>query len=298
MRSSAEPLSLPCSIYAGSQGKENAEMKLRRICLICLASALLILSFFKDRTEAADLPGTAQYQTTTEGGWSFTIVPFYGWLQGQRGTVGVLGTTEKIDVTPIDIIENFSDYLDVLDGVYMGAGELRYGDFGFFYDVVYIDVFSTEAIEGEFAIGDLDVGFSQVMATLTGSYRVHQANNGYLDVLAGVRIRDIDLNVGLNLNFAASTLSDGDTWVDPLIGGKGRFNVSENVYLSGWTLIGGFGAGSKFMWDVWGNVGYQVNDWFDVFLGFRAEGTDYQSDGFIWDVIQYGPLVGATFKLF
>ena len=226
------------------------------------------------------------------------MVPFYGWLMGAKGTIGVFGTITKFDVTPIDILKNLGNYLDVLDGVYMGAGELRYGDFGFFYDVVYTDVFSTQAIEDKFVSGTLDVGFSEVMATLTGSYRVHQANNGHLDVLVGVRIRDINLNVGLNLNIAALTQSDGDTWVDPLIGGKGRFNVSENVYLSGWTLIGGFGAGSDFMWDVWGNVGYQVNDWFDVFLGFRAEGTDYQSGGFIWDVVQYGPMVGATFKLY
>ncbi len=140
------------------------------------------------------------------------------------------------------------------------------------------------------------------MATTAGSYRVYEADNGYLDALAGLRIWDINADVGVSLNIAGrnvitSTASDGDTWVDPLIGAKGRLNLSENVYLSGWALTGGFGAGSDFMWDVWGNVGYQVNDWFDVFGGFRAAGADYQSGSFIWDVTQYGPIIGATFKL-
>lgn len=273
------------------------QSELKRLCLICLAAAFLILSFAQYRAEAADLPGTTQYQATTEGGLSFTMVPLYGWLVGMNGTVSVFGKTAKLDSTPIDLIENIGDVVEALDGVYMGAGELRYGDFGLLYDVFYVEVSSSAGFDRKSVSGSLDVGFSQVMVTLAGSYRVHEADNGYLDVLAGLRIWDIDANVGLDLDVAALSASDGDTWVDPLIGGKGRFNVSENVYLSGWALIGGFGTGSDFMWDVWGNVGYQVNDWFDVFAGFRAAGADYQSGSFVWDVTQYGPMVGLTLKL-
>lgn len=273
------------------------EMSVKRLCLIGLASACLSLSFPQDPAEAADLPGTTQYQGTTEGGLSFTIVPFYGWVPGMNGTVGVFGATAEFDATPIDIIENIGDLVKLLDGIYMGAGELRYGDFGFLYDVFYIDVFSSNDIDRRFVKGSIDVGFKQLMVTLAGSYRVYEADNGYLDALAGLRIWDINVDVGVDLNIGAFHTSDGDTWVDPLIGAKGRFNLSENVYLSGWALIGGFGAGSDFMWDIWGNVGYQANDWFDVFVGFRAEGADYQSGSFIWDVIQYGPMVGLTLKL-
>jgi len=35
---------------------------------------------------------------------SFTIVPFYGWLPGMNGTVGVFGTNVKLDLTPIDLV--------------------------------------------------------------------------------------------------------------------------------------------------------------------------------------------------
>ena len=60
------------------------EMSVKRLCLIGLASACLSLSFPQDPAEAADLPGTTQYQGTTEGGLSFTIVPFYGWVPGMN----------------------------------------------------------------------------------------------------------------------------------------------------------------------------------------------------------------------
>ena len=61
-------------------------------------------------------------------------------------------------------------------------------------------------------------------------------------------------------------------------------------------MIGGFGAGSDFMWDVWGTAGYEINGWLDAYAGFRAMGTRYESGSFEWDVVQYGPTIGAALK--
>ena len=119
---------------------------------------------------AADLPGTVQYEATTDGGLSFSIVPFYFWMPGLNGTVGVLGTTADIDITPIDVIENLGDYLDALDGLYKGAGEVRYREFGFMYDVFHTKVSSADEIDlGIISPIALDVGFSMTMATLVVS---------------------------------------------------------------------------------------------------------------------------------
>lgn len=79
----------------------------------------------------------------------------------------MFGTNANLNLTPIDIIENLGDFLEMLDGIYMGAGELRYGDFGFFYDVVYMDVFSAKAIEGRFVSGNRDHAFVEY-AFVTG----------------------------------------------------------------------------------------------------------------------------------
>ena len=108
-----------------------------------------------------------------------------------NGTVGVFGATAEFDATPIDIIENIGELVKLLDGIYMGAGELRYGDFGFLYDVFYIDVFSSNDIDRRFINGSIDVGFKKLMVTLAGSYRVYEADNGYLDALAGFQVTEV-----------------------------------------------------------------------------------------------------------
>ena len=90
--------------------------------------------------------------------------------------------------------------------------------------------------------------------------------------------------------------SDGDTWVDPLIGAKFRTDINDRVYLTGWAMVGGFGLSSDNMWDVMGAVGYKFNDLFSVVVGYRGFGVDYSEDGFVYDVTQKGPVIGGVFK--
>jgi hypothetical protein len=245
---------------------------------------------------AADLQSPMQYEVTTESGFEVSIVPLYLWLPGMNGTVGVLGTTVDVDLTPIDILSNLGDFLDVLDGFYMGSGEVRYGNFGFVYDVFYLDASSTTAIGGTL-INAVDVAFSQVMATLLASYRVMESDTMHVDLLGGARINDISMDIDATGPIGDFELSDGATWIDPMFGAKGRMDLDPNWYANGTALIGGFGVSSDFVWDVSANIGYQWNNWFDIYAGFRGTGTDYKSGSFVWDVTQYGPVLGATIKL-
>jgi hypothetical protein len=248
------------------------------------------------QVHAADLPSPMQYETTTESGFEVSIVPFYLWLPGMSGTIGVLGTTVDVDLTPIDILSNLGEFLDVLDGVYMGSGEVRYGDFGFVYDVFYLDVSSTTEIDGTIINGAIDVAFSQVMATLLASYRVAESETMHVDLLGGARINNISMDIDVNIG-GGFELSDGSRWVDPMFGAKGRMDLSPNWYANGTALVGGFGVASDLVWDVSANIGYQWNNWLDIYGGFRGTGTDYKSGSFVWDVTQYGPVVGASFRL-
>ncbi|MGI9371081.1 MAG: hypothetical protein ACR2OJ_01175, partial [Hyphomicrobiales bacterium] len=118
---------------------------------------------------AADIPPpeTIEFDTTDE--WEVSISPFYLWLLGFNGTVGAGGNTAKINITPIDLyINNFGNFLDALDGVYMGTGEIRKGDFGLYYDIVYADLLSGQAISNNILQGNVDVGFSLALGTVMG----------------------------------------------------------------------------------------------------------------------------------
>ena len=241
-------------------------------------------------------------QNTEENRWSFNVIPFYAWLPGQNGIVGALGTNTKLNLTVLDYLEHLSGFLEALDGLYMGTGELRYDKFGFLYDVFYMDLSSTAEIESRFVTANLDVGFTQIMTTLAGTYRLHQSKTGHIDALAGLRIRDVHLDLGAVVNIGGiisinGVASDGDTWIDPLLGAKGRYYLREKLYLSGWALVGGFDVASNFIWDVWTNINYEVSHYVDLFVGFRAEGTNYQSGSFTWDITQYGPMLGVTINL-
>lgn len=134
------------------------------------------------------------------------------------------------------------------------------------------------------------------MATLLGSYRAFESDTAHLDLLGGVRINDISMDIDVNVG-GGFELSDGASWVDPMFGAKGRMDLNQNWYAKGTALIGGFGVSSDFVWDASVNVGYQWNNWLDLYAGFRGAGTDYRSGSFIWDVTQYGPVMGATINL-
>jgi len=166
---------------------------------------------FPGHVNAADLPSPIQYDLATESGFEVNIVPLYLWVPGISGTVGVLGQSVDIDLTPIDILSNLGDFLDSLDGLYMGSGEVRYGDFGFIYDVFYLDLSSTAEIDRTVVNGAVDVAFSQVMATLLASYRVMESDTMNVDLLGGVRINDISIDIDTNLGGPGFDVSDGAT---------------------------------------------------------------------------------------
>jgi hypothetical protein len=250
---------------------------------------------------ASDLPGISQYQAETESGWEFSISPLYVWAAGYDGDLRINGTKATVSLSPIDLyVDNLGTILDALEGYYQGAGEIRYDKFGFFYDVYYIDLDGgDEASKGPIDIG-VDAGVSVFFATMAGTYRAYEDETAHIDALAGLRVWDIDLKLNVDASIGpagrAAQLGDGDTWVDPVIGVKGGADISDNTYFKGWAMVGGFGAGSDFMWDVFGGVAYDFNDWLSAFAGFRAGGADYKNGSFEWDVTMYGPMLGLGVK--
>jgi hypothetical protein len=50
-------------------------------------------------------------------------------------------------------------------------------------------------------------------------------------------------------------------------------------------------------WDVAGGLGYRINERFSATFGYRALGVDYSNDdGFLFDVVQQGPIMGLTIR--
>ena len=91
-------------------------------------------------------------------------------------------------------------------------------------------------------------------------------------------------------------VSDTQAWVDPIIGFRGRYNLTDKCYFAARGDIGGFGVSSDLTLNAFGAVGYQWNKTFSTELGYRYLYVDYAHDGFVFDAATKGLFLGATFK--
>jgi hypothetical protein len=119
-----------------------------------------------------------------------------------------------------------------------------------------------------------------------------------VDAMAGARYTYLDMKLDLKGFRSAS----GDkAWVDPLVGARAIFDLSERWAASLTGNLGGFGVGSDFTWHAWGLLGYRFSLFSKdnnaaVFGGYRALSWDYTDGGgddkFEWDVTLHGPILG------
>jgi hypothetical protein len=216
-------------------------------------------------------------------------VTLYGMYPFFSGKVGVNG------YGPYDIPSSGnSDLLQKLDGFFMGEFSLRYGDWGVLTDLMYADLGNDKTSASGYASAETDL--SGLIGTAALTYAVYDSPDAHLDAFAGIRYWSMDSSVKLSILGGAWDVNAHDTidWVDPMIGLRGRYKLSDSFFLAGAGGIGGFGVGAKFSWDVTASLGYEFSDHFTMQLGYRAFGTDYRKNGDVIDIVAQGPVLGLT----
>lgn len=275
-----------------AQGKNSARsrmgttMKQRPEARRC-AAALLAAALAASSTAAV-----AQDRAGSGAGsdWTFTAAP-YLWASGLDGTVGAFG----IPAQSVDL--SFGDIVEDLDFAFMAVAEARRGRFSIGVDLAYARLSDGVATPAGVVATSIDAKVTTFMGTVVAGYDLVPDSRTDVDLIAGARFWSVDNDlrvVGGPLGGRA--FSDGDDWVDPVVGLKLRHSIDEKLYLAGWAMVGGFGAGSDSMWDVMGGVGYRVSDRVSLYFGYRAAGVDYSSGGFVYDVTQKGPIFGGVFR--
>ncbi|CAH2402991.1 hypothetical protein [Mesorhizobium ventifaucium] len=270
-------------------------MNIRETLISALAATLLGITCAQAADVAVEAPPEAPLPTSE---WTFSVAPYF-WGAGLQGDVGLFGRE------PVDIDMSFGDIFDNLRFGGMVVAEATNGTWGLVADIIYVKIEDDESVTR--TVGGIpltlagSVETSSLTATFMGEYRAIAQPTATLDLMAGARIWSVDNDIELSLAaggppLAAFSGSDGSTWVDPVIGLKGRYDINASWYLTGWGIIGGFGAGSDITWDVLGGVGYQWNERFSFVAGYRALGVDYEDDGFVYDVIQHGPILGTVIR--
>jgi hypothetical protein len=254
--------------------------------IACAIAATVIGSSVR----AADfLPVTAPQPAAKESdGWTFSFAPYF-WFAGLDGETQVFG------LPVVETDETFSDILKDIDFAFMAAGDARYDRYSIFTDLSYGRITTGSATPRGVVADEVDLKSVTFTALLGLAYTVYEDQRARFDVLAGARYWHLETRVSLSGGLVGS-LSRTDTanWVDGIVGVKGSYSITGTVYLTGWGMIGAGRADVD--WDVLGGIGYKFNERISAVAGYRAQGVDYSNDGFTYDMIQHGPILGVTMR--
>jgi len=203
-------------------------------------------------------------------------VTLYGWYVFPGGDITIGDET-------IGIGGGDGSIFDILDGFFMANGELRYGDFGVYGDVLYAGLSDDSANSG----WELDT----LVVTGLLTYDVMRSSSGFVQVGVGARYWEIDAGFYIGPTIERDR---NPNWVDFVGGFRGQQYLSDALYIEGTALVG-FG-GSDFMWDVYGGLGYNFTPNFSGSIGYRGMGVNYDAGLTELDLTFHGPVAGLTLR--
>lgn len=221
-----------------------------------------------------------------------TITPYF-WAAGMEGTVAPV-----TGLPPVETESSFSDIWDELQLGLASSFEVRRGQWAIAGDISYVDTGTSAELANptpQFDSAGLDS--KSVMSTLAVSYRVvdNELSGSTIDLLGGARINWADNDVRLMRPDGSEVKANDDQiWVDPIVGVRAVAQLSPRWTLIGYGDVGGFGVSSDLTWQAMAAINYRFKERVALTLGYRYYSIDYDNDGFVFDVKQYGPLIGTA----
>lgn len=249
-----------------------------------------------------------------QDGWEFQLTP-YLWLPTIGGDLNYSlppggGGAPSIEVGP-------TDWLDLLNGVFLINGEMRKGRFSIFTDFVYLGLESDNDRVRSVQIGNVipvDIGvnlstqteFDGLSWTLAAGYTMQETNTSSMDLIAGVRYFGADVSTswdlsvditgpggGVVLPSQGSISEDVDLW-DGIVGVRGRLGIGESKWSVPYYVDVGTGA-SDLTWQAMTGLTYSYG-WGDLMLVFRHLEYDEGPDGLLNGFSFSGPAFGGRFQ--
>jgi hypothetical protein len=273
---------------------------LPRTQLSCAALTLALASALAAPAAKADTPDY------WDGNWHGSIQP-YGWLPG------VTATTRFQLPNNGPSVEQKSDnnILDHLSGAFMLDGTVRKDNWGIYGDIDWVK-FTNE--NGRFtSIGGNRIGASANLNTrwgmkggmvnLSGLYTLGHSQQGYADLLFGVRYLWLKGNLNWNFSFTGNggridiedsgKLHNQTHVTDAIIGLRGRWSPFEdkNWFFPYYVDVGTGDSDNTYQLMV--GVAYGFH-WGDIALNYRDVEYKEGSDKFLKKVELSGPAISVT----
>lgn len=254
--------------------------------------------------------------------WRFSFEPYVYAPFGVSGDVTVGGVEVPIDAGIGDI---FNVAINTLNFAAFGRLEAWKGHWGLVFDGAYANLGTGQTVEiplppelqlfglpSEIDV-DAAVGVSFSRFDLAAAYRFGDGNlpnalrtadtefdlGPFLfDAIAGLRIQNFQNDLQLTDNLGDEfDFSDSQTFVEPLLGGHARWNLSDNLALLTGGSISGFGIGDlTFSVDGYAGVDWLFSGNTSLLASYRFTYVDSSSDSLGLNLFTHGPLVGVKFR--
>ncbi|SHK13673.1 hypothetical protein SAMN05444000_1201 [Shimia gijangensis] len=239
--------------------------------------------FLKHLTFSAALAVSASSVVAQESNWNFAATMYLFMPETNIASGGIEATL------------SFSDALENLDMAFMGAFEANNGRWGLLGDFMLTDL--------EFSNNTPGLAYSGLNTTMKTQffngyvlYSAYQAPTVKLDVAAGLRWFDtsseLDLVSGL---LPGRTSSANDSWVDPVVGVRAQFEISDKWSGTVFADYGGFSSDSE-TWQVLLTADYNISERWSLRFGYRHISVDHDIGGSAFKLDQSGPMIGATYR--
>jgi hypothetical protein len=219
--------------------------------------------------------------------WSFAVSP-YLWAPGITSSVGTASGTVSVEKSTRDVLSS-------LDLALMGVFEARSGRWGLIADLFYAKLSGSRATPlGQiFSQGRVETEAKALSGYL--AYRVNENEQGALDVMAGFRISSLDIDLSLSPGLLpGQRIGVGETWTDPVVGGRARFAITDTWFATAFADVGGFSVDSDLTWQAFASLGYQFNPRWSVQGGWRYFSMEKRMGGRDVKTDFSGPLLGVT----
>lgn len=261
----------------------------------------------------------SQTETTAELPWRFVLEPYVYLPLETNGDVTIRNTEVPFDFSLGDVLES-------LTFAFYGRFEAWKGPWAVVLDGYYFD--TAESASRNIPAGALPPGLLPPQVTqvpvngtaetavlkldLAGAYRFGDGNlpNALanaetefdlgpfvFDAIAGLRLYSFsnDIELSTPLGFERG-FSRSDTFVEPMIGGRARWNLSDNLAAIAAANLSGFGIGTDISIESYAGIDWLFSGNTSLTATYRLTYIDYSEGSSGFNLFQHGPAIGVKLR--